>query len=136
MKRTWIVGPLLVATTMGLAACGGEESKPPSNEDLASQIQAAYVPAKACWDSFRDASCPDVLATVKEALKAPYQELQQQGGREQSVREIASVQSRWDEWLQRCMDDYSAMRNATYCLQEAPGSGDLNTAIDLVKQGK
>ena len=94
------------------------------------------MPAKACWNSFRDASCPAVYATVQKSLAAPYEILQKQGGREQSVQAIAAAEQKWNDWLERCIDDYTAVRNASFCLQDRPTSGDLDEVVSLVRQGK
>ncbi|ATD70511.1 hypothetical protein CNO18_09705 [Gordonia sp. 1D] len=125
--------------TLTVAACGGANDdgpKGPTDDELAQQIEAAYVPAEACWNSFRDPSCPDVMETVWQDLQGPYKELQRQGNREESVREIAKVHAGWEEWLRLCMDDLSAIRQGMWCLEEAPGSRDLAPAVKLVREGK
>lgn len=137
---------LLAVCTVGALfapACSSEGSEPaapsskaPSNDQIASQIEAAYVPAKACWDSFRDASCPSVYATVEKLLADPFEELQKQGDRELSVRGIAAAEQKWDSWLSKCIDDYTAVRNASFCLESRPTSSDLDEVIALVRQGK
>ncbi|QTF81720.1 hypothetical protein SEA_BEEGEE_17 [Gordonia phage BeeGee] len=126
-----------VALTLSAGCAGGEnDESSPTDEELAAQIEEAYVPAKSCWDSFRDPSCPDVLATVEESLKEPYEQLQKQGGREESVREIAQVQSTWREWLSKCMDDADAVQNSDFCLMERPSSASLDRAVELVRNGQ
>ncbi|GAC00407.1 hypothetical protein GONAM_15_01150 [Gordonia namibiensis NBRC 108229] len=128
-----------VTIVLGAAACGGPddaEDRAPTDDELAAQIEAAYAPAKACWNSFRDPACPDVMETIWQDLQAPYKELQRQGNREESVREIAKVHAGWDEWLELCMDDASAIRQGMWCLEERPGSRDLAPAISLVRSGK
>ncbi|GAA1882020.1 hypothetical protein [Williamsia serinedens] len=141
MKRLVVAAVAALLVLVAGCSSGGSDqspktSEPPTNDEIASQIEAAYVPAKACWDSFRDASCPSVYATVQRSLAGPYEALQKQGGREQSVREIAAAEQKWNDWLERCIDDYTAVRNASFCLQERPTSGDLDEAVSLVRQGK
>jgi hypothetical protein len=134
-RNVWTIGAASGIVAAALLTGCSSAPKTPSNEDLAKQIETAYVPAKACWNSFRNSACPDVMATAWEKMQPTYKELQSQG-REKSVQELAAVHTRWTKWLASCIDDYPYASNTMYCIQESPGGADMKTAADLIRQGQ